>query len=221
VVGALLIGLTSYLPTYAQGVLGAGPLLAGFTLAALTLGWPLAASISGRVYLRIGFRNTALIGTSTVIVAAVFTALLTATSPIWVAGAAAFVMGVGLGFTTSPTIVAAQSVVGWDRRGVVTAANMFARSLGSAVGAAIFGAIANATLAARFADPPAEVAGQVPADLSSDNLILDAGPGPAGDFVRGALFDASHHVFLGLIALAVVGLMAVLLLPRRTRELEF
>jgi EmrB/QacA subfamily drug resistance transporter len=221
VIGALLIGLSSYLPTYAQGVLGASPLVAGFALAALTLGWPMAASLSGRIYLRIGFRNTATIGASIVVVATVFTALLTATSPVWVAAAAAFVMGVGLGFASSPTIVAAQSVVGWDRRGVVTAANMFARSLGSAVGAAIFGAIANATLAARFADPPADVAGQVPADLTTDSLILDAGPGPAGDFIRGALFDASHHVFLGLIALAVVALFAVLLLPRRTTELTF
>ncbi|GAA0943022.1 MDR family MFS transporter [Virgisporangium aurantiacum] len=221
VVGALLIGLSSYLPTYAQGVLGAGPLVAGFALAALTIGWPIAASLSGRFYLRIGFRNTSLIGVSIVIVAAVFAALLTAGSPIWVAACAAFVMGLGLGLTTSPTIVAAQSVVGWDRRGVVTASNMFARSLGSAVGAAIFGAIANATLAARFADPPGEVAGQVPRDLSADNLILDAGSGPAGEFVRESLFAASHHVFLGLVGLAVVGLVAILLLPRRTEPLTF
>jgi EmrB/QacA subfamily drug resistance transporter len=221
VVGALLIGLSSYLPTYAQGVLGVGPLVAGFALAALTIGWPIAASLSGRIYLRIGFRNTSLIGASIVIAAAVYTALLTAGSPVWVAAGAAFLMGVGLGLTTSPTIVAAQSVVGWDRRGVVTAANMFSRSLGSAVGAAIFGAIANATLAARLADPPPEVAGQVPKDLSADSLILDAGSGPAGEFIRRALFDASHHVFLGLVGLAVVGLVAILLLPRRIEQLTF
>jgi MFS family permease len=130
-------------------------------------------------------------------------------------------MGIGLGLTTSPTIVAVQSVVGWERRGVVTAANMFARSLGSAVGAAIFGAIANATLTARFADPPSEVAGQVPGDLTADKLILDAGNGPAGEFIRGALFDTSHHVFIGLLALALVALVAVLLVPRRTEELTF
>lgn len=220
-IGALLIGLSSYLPTYAQGVLGVGPLVAGFALAALTIGWPIAASLSGRVYLKIGFRNTALIGVSIVIAAAVLTAFLTAHSSIWSVAGVAFLLGLGLGFTTSPTIVAAQSVVGWERRGVVTAANMFARSLGSAVGAAIFGAIANATLAARFADPPADVAGQVPKDLSADSLILDAGPGPAGEFVRRALFDASHHVFIGLVALAVVGLVAILLLPRRTEQLRF
>ena len=44
VVGALLIGLSSYVPTYAQGVLGTGALVAGFALAALTVGWPLAAA---------------------------------------------------------------------------------------------------------------------------------------------------------------------------------
>ena len=47
-------GLTSYVPTYAQGVLGTGPLVAGFALATLTIGWPIAAPQSGRLYLRIG-----------------------------------------------------------------------------------------------------------------------------------------------------------------------
>src|SRR5829696_5119371 len=61
VIGVMLIGLTSYVPLFAQGVLGTNALVAGFALAALTLGWPLAASLAGRIYLRIGFRNTALI----------------------------------------------------------------------------------------------------------------------------------------------------------------
>ena len=43
-VGVMLIGLTSFIPLYAQGVLRTSALVAGFALAALTLGWPLAAS---------------------------------------------------------------------------------------------------------------------------------------------------------------------------------
>ena len=62
VVGVLLIGLTSYVPLFAQGVLGHGAVTAGFALAALTLGWPLAAANAGRLYLTIGFRATMLIG---------------------------------------------------------------------------------------------------------------------------------------------------------------
>ena len=62
VVGVLLIGLTSYIPLFAQGVLGHGAVMAGFALAALTLGWPLSASNAGRLYLSIGFRATMVIG---------------------------------------------------------------------------------------------------------------------------------------------------------------
>lgn len=74
--GALTIGLSSYLPTYAEDVLGTSALVAGFALAALTVGWPLAASLAGRIYLRIGFRDTALIDSVFVISGAVLTTLL-------------------------------------------------------------------------------------------------------------------------------------------------
>ncbi|MBF6482471.1 MFS transporter, partial [Nocardia cyriacigeorgica] len=81
-VGALLLGLTSYVPTFAQGVLGTGALVAGLTVGALTLGWPLAASQAGRVYLRLGFRNTALIGSTLAAVGAASMLLITAQSPL-------------------------------------------------------------------------------------------------------------------------------------------
>ncbi|HPG74790.1 MAG TPA: MFS transporter, partial [Rhodoglobus sp.] len=61
-IGATLTGLTSYVPLYLQGALGVSPLIAGFALATLTVGWPIAAAVSGRLYLRIGFRNTMFIG---------------------------------------------------------------------------------------------------------------------------------------------------------------
>lgn len=41
-VGAMMIGLTSYVPTFLEGALSSSPLVAGLALAALTLGWPLA-----------------------------------------------------------------------------------------------------------------------------------------------------------------------------------
>ncbi|MEV7096790.1 MDR family MFS transporter [Amycolatopsis sp. NPDC051045] len=222
VVGAVLMGLTSYLPTYAQGVLGAGALVAGFAVAALTVGWPISASLAGKIYLRIGFRDTALIGSVFIIAGGVLVALLGAGSSIWSAAFAAFVLGVGLGLAASPTLVAIQSVVGWDRRGVVTATNLFSRSLGSAVGAAVFGAIANATLASRFANPPAGV-GPLPPSVDATSLVLGghADDSPAAVYVRGALAEATHYVFLGLLAVAVLSVGALLLMPRKTEQLEF
>ena len=67
-----------------------------------------------------------------IIVAAVLT--VDAGSSVWWLAVPNFVMGLGFGLTVSPGVVAAQSSVDWTERGVVTASNIFARSLGSAVG---------------------------------------------------------------------------------------
>jgi Na+/melibiose symporter-like transporter len=93
----MLIGLTSYIPLYAQGVLGTSALVGGFALAALTLGWPLAASLAGRIYLRIGFRSTALIGSGVIIVGAVLLSLLSPASSVWQVAGTCFVLGIGMG----------------------------------------------------------------------------------------------------------------------------
>ena len=63
------------------------------------------------------------------------------------------VIGLGMGLTAAPTLIAAQSSVGWAERGVVTANNIFLRSLGSALGVAVFGAIANAAIGHGPVDP--------------------------------------------------------------------
>jgi len=145
-VGVVLIGLTSYIPSFLEALLGVSPLVSGLTLALLTIGWPISASQSGRIYLRAGFRVTALIGTTIVVLGCVGL-LLSARSPsLLTVGASCFVVGAGLGLTASPTLIAAQSSVDWGERGVVTGANLFARSVGSAVGVAVLGAIVNGAL---------------------------------------------------------------------------
>ncbi|MEV6984275.1 MDR family MFS transporter [Sphaerisporangium sp. NPDC051017] len=224
-VGALMIGLTSYVPTFAEGVLGTGALLAGFVVAALSVGWPLAAALSGRLYMRIGFRDTALIGGGFALAGAVMCAFIGPSAPLWQVAAACFVVGAGLGLMSSPSIVAVQSVVGWERRGVVTATNMFCRSIGSSVGAAVLGAISNSTLDSRLSHPPAALAGQLPKSLDATALVLGSqGAGArsaAANYVRQALYDASHHVFLAVTVVAVLGVGALFLMPRRTEQLTF
>jgi EmrB/QacA subfamily drug resistance transporter len=222
VVGWTLIGLSSYIPNYAQGVLGASAVLSGFVLAALSMGWPIAAAFSGRLYMRIGFRDTALIGTSLVVVGAVLCSLLRERTSLWAVAGACFVVGIGLGLTASPVLIAVQSVVGWDRRGVVTGTNMFFRSIGSAVGAATFGAIANSTLSSRFDSPPAALSGQLPdpADAATELLGGHADSGsPVTQFIRAAVYDSTHHVLIALVGVSVVALLAVTLIPRRTEPL--
>jgi EmrB/QacA subfamily drug resistance transporter len=153
VLGSIVLGLTSYVPTFAQTVLGAGPLAAGLALAALSLGWPLASSQSAKLYLRYGYRFTALVGGALAITGTASLTFVREGSPILAVAACCFVIGAGIGLASTPILIAAQSTVGWAQRGQVTGASMFSRSIGSSLGVAVFGAIANATLGAGSPDP--------------------------------------------------------------------
>jgi MFS family permease len=185
-VGVITLGLSTYVPIYAQGVLGVGPLVAGFALASLLVGWPLAATLSGRIYLAIGFRWTAVIGSVIVLAGALLTLGLGTGSPVWHISVAVFVIGVGMGLVAVPTLLAAQHSVDWGERGAVTATNMFARSIGQAVGVAVLGAVVNAVTT-------------VGADGTPE------GPG---------LANAMHLVFWCVVGVAAVMIGTVLLLPR-------
>lgn len=152
-VGAVVLGLTSYVPTFVQDVLGHGPLVAGFALATLTLGWPIAAAQAGRIYLRWSVRTCALIGVVLVLAGSALLLLVGRDSSVVEIGGFCFVVGLGMGLTAAPTLIAAQSSVLWAERGLVTGTNLFCRSLGSALGVAVFGAVATAAGADSNGDP--------------------------------------------------------------------
>ncbi|GAA1150934.1 MDR family MFS transporter [Nocardioides aquiterrae] len=196
VVGVLMMGLSSYIPLYAQSVLGHGALVSGLALAAMTLGWPIAASSAGRLYLTIGFRATMLIGGVIGFLGSAMLLFIDTHSSIWVIAAPCFVMGVGFGLVASPSIIAAQSSVTWQHRGVATGSTMFARSVGSAVGVAVFGAIANGLVAARL--------GRGVPDL--EHLTPDV------------LHPAIHAVFLASAIFALALLLVGLLMTKRVSE---
>jgi EmrB/QacA subfamily drug resistance transporter len=223
-VGATVVGLSSYVPLYAQGVVGVGAVLAGFAMAAMSIGWPLASSQAARLYLRIDFRNTAFIGS-------VFSIMGTAMFAFWVheesglgrVTLSSFVTGVGLGFASISLLVAVQSVVEWDRRGVVTGAAMFCRSIGSALGIAVFGSIANTTLGEWFRNPPDDLAGRLPDSVDTATLAFSGNSRDAEivQYTQDALYAAMHNVFIALLVVAVLGLVMQLLLPRRFRPIVF
>jgi multidrug resistance protein len=185
-VGAILMGLTSYVPTYLEGSLQVRPVVAGLALAALTIGWPASAALAGRLYLRWGFKTTALLGATLVIAGASALVAMAHRPAVAVVAGVCFVIGAGMGLLAVPTLIAAQSSVEWAERGVVTGSNMFARSLGSAIGVAVFGAVANSIFG--------------PGDIHS--------VGPA------AIQAGSAAVFTGVLVVAAVTTIAVIAMPR-------
>lgn len=147
-IGAVMIGLTAFVPTFLEGSRGAAPLVAGFGVATLSIGWPLSSSMVGRLYLRTSFRFAVLCGALLVVTASVLLVATVGVASVATIAVLAFFVGAGLGMASTPAMVSAQSSVDWAQRGVVTGTQMFARSAGSALGVAVFGALANGRIAA-------------------------------------------------------------------------
>ncbi len=70
--GMAIIGLTTFLPMYVQGVLNQSPLIAGLTLTVMVLGWPVGATIAAKNFNRFGLRPTLLFGATLLPLGALF-----------------------------------------------------------------------------------------------------------------------------------------------------
>ncbi|WP_375138050.1 MFS transporter [Streptomyces sp. Act143] len=202
--GLLMVAPTVFLPTYAQSVLGLGPVAAGFVLSVWTLSWPVSAALSQHVYRRIGFRNTAMLGIGAAALLLFAFPLLPYPGRAWQPTLLMLVLGAALGLFQLPLIVGVQSTVGWSERGTTTASVLFCRQTGQTVGAALFGAVANGVLAARLGGA---------SDLDSVTRALDAGTAP--ETTRRAIADAVHAVYLGASCAAALAFLVLLFLAPR------
>ncbi|MEE1799092.1 MFS transporter [Streptomyces sp. JV176] len=214
--GLLMVAPTVFLPTYAQSVLGLGPIAAGFVLSAMTLSWPVSAALSNRVYNRIGFRQTAVIGISLATLVLLAFPLLPYPGHAWQPTLIMLLLGAALGLFQLPLIIGVQSTVGWSERGTATASILFCRLIGQSVGAAVFGAVANSVLSARLASAPTP---GLPEDVDGvaraleDPASLSA---EAADYLRRAMDTAVDHVYVGAAGAGALALLALLFLaPRR------
>lgn len=205
--GMVVIGLTAFLPMYIQGVLDRSPLVAGFTLTMMVLGWPVGATVGARSFNRYGMRPVLLCGG--VLLPAgcsVFVLLGPNSSPV-LGGLGSLVTGLGMGLLSTSALMIVQASVGWAQRGAATASNLFARSLGSTLGATVLGVVLNNSLAQ----------GGSRAAVSPDQLRMlldrpDLLPGMAA--IRSAL-DASLHVtFWAVFLIAALTLVLATLVPR-------
>jgi MFS family permease len=145
--GAVMVGVSAFLPTYVQGAMGRTPLTAGLVLGAASVSWTFASFLAGRLMVRSSYRVTASVGALALVTGAAILIMLTPSDgPLW-AATGSFVVGIGMGSCNTVFIVSVQAAVPWRQRGAATSSTMFMRFVGQSVGAAGCGAALNATMA--------------------------------------------------------------------------
>jgi MFS family permease len=205
--GALMMGVTAFLPTYVQAVLGDNASSAGLVLAVMSIAWTLGSIIGGRLMIRTSYRATATLGAISLVTgAAVLTALEPPRGLAWASTGAVFV-GLGMGLCNTTFLVSVQASVGWGERGVATSSNMFMRIVGQATGAAAFGAILNLAVH-RYAPETASVINR----LMGPSLRATLGAAEIAH-LTGAVARALHEVYLGVGLFSLLAVVLCLLLP--------
>lgn len=214
-VGGVMIGIVTYVPLFVQGVLGTSATVAGGVLATMSIGWPVAGSIAGRLILRWGFRTTAMIGGSLLLLSVIMMLVIDKnTSPFYIAFCS-LISGFGLGFSTTSFVVGIQNEVNWERRGVATASNLFLRSLGSTIWVAGLGSLLNNILVSQTE----KLTGSTHNPLDLINAILNPVAGRTIDAaskaaVQNGLEQAFHWVIIVELLSAILALVVIMMMPK-------
>ncbi|WP_199242681.1 MDR family MFS transporter [Desulfosporosinus fructosivorans] len=216
--GVVLIGVSSFLPTFIQGVMGKSPITSGFALAFMSMGWIAGATVAAKAMFKYGFRRIAVVGGIWILVGSLFFITLSPERGWLWAGVGSLLIGLGMGLARTVFIVGIQNSVKWEMRGVVTASNMFMNILGNAMGAAVLGGILNVSLSNYLMGVSGEAL-----NVDVINVLLD--PIRRGTLSQGVLQIMSsglaialQHVFWGLFILAVLSFILILFFPEKARD---
>lgn len=137
------IGLSVYLPVYLESVQGLTAGQSGLALLTLLLGTVAGATVSGRLTARMPhYKRIAVFGVCLSTVSMIVLALGAATAPLWQVEVLLAMTGFGSGTVFPVITVSVQNAVDRAHLGVATGVLTFLRSLGSAIGVAVLGAVA-------------------------------------------------------------------------------
>lgn len=220
-VSSLIIGLTSYLPLWVQGVQGGDAASSGLALLPMSMGWLLSSIIGGRVLFSLGSRFTSVIGLSFVVVGALALTALQADASFWYLTVVTFLYGVGFGFSTIVFTIISQSAVGYQLRGASTALVTFLRTLGQTIGAAVLGSLLTHRISSGARTSGLYEQGITESDINS---LLSPHARQLSDTVtsllRGVLNNSLQSLFIIMTVIAGVTWLVVWGLPNRVPRAE-
>ena len=208
--GWAMFGSISFIPLYVQSVLGTTATQAGITIAPMLLGWVGASIIGTRLLLKVGYRRLAILGTSLLVVGSFLMSRVDANTSQILLMSFVTLMGIGMGFSIPPFLIAVQTTVERRYLGTATSTMQFSRSIGGTLGVSVMGAALSARLISNLSASGL--------DLDLVTQLLNPLPGAEAvinEAARIAVADAISIVFVIAFVAALLGLVSTLFSPRQ------
>lgn len=210
--GWAMFGSLSFVPLFVQAVIGANATEAGSALMPMLLGWVVSSIIASRLLLYLNYRVIILFGVSLLTLGSFLmtqnTGALSRMQTMIYLG----LMGVGMGCSVSPFLIAVQSAVRRRDMGAATSTLQFSRNIGGTLGVSVMGAILAMRLSSALT-----AAGLDPNSVSLDSLVDPLAGSDATSALDGtlrvALGGAIQSVFVAAFIAAALSLLASALAP--------
>lgn len=207
--GWAMFGSISFIPLFVQSVLGTSATQAGITIAPMLLGWVGASILGTRLLLKVGYRRLAIVGTSFLVLGSFLMSRVDANINQYVLMSFVTLMGIGMGFSIPPFLIAVQTTVERRYLGTATSTMQFSRSIGGTLGVSVMGAALSARLVSNLSASglDLDLVTQLLNPLPGSETVIDAG-------VRIAVANAINLVFVIAFVAAVLGLAVTFFSPR-------
>ncbi len=213
-IGIVMFGALIFLPEYQQLVRGDSATKSGLMLLPLVVGVMGASLTSGRLISKFGkYRIFPIIGTTLITIAFwLFTHIAVDTSRLYLA-LWMLLLGVGIGAVMPVLTLAVQNAIDRKHLGTATSSVVFFRSIGSSLGAAIFGAILASRLTHHILqNVPGANGAAAASGLKGSAAGLRHLPPQVLHPVLVSFSQAFHDVFVFGIPFAVLAIVASLFL---------
>ena len=215
----VMMGATSYVPTYIQITRGLGATLSGYLMLALLAGMILMSALSGVWATRMDrIKWMPTVGSLIAAAGCLGFSSLTVASATALMCEYLFLMGVGIGLGQQICVLIAQNEFPQNEVGTATSTNNFFREIGATIGATVVGSLFTSRLTAALESYAAPLGGVSSYGISTDRItpaLVGTLPEQVRRVVENAYNDALTPVF-ALLA-AAVAVAAVLAWAVRER----
>jgi predicted MFS family arabinose efflux permease len=219
IMGMAMFGGIIFLPVYLQVVQGMSPTESGLALLPMVAGLFATSISSGRLVTRTGrYRIYPILGAGVTGVGIALLSTLGVDTPYWQTATYFFVFGAGLGFTMQIVVTAVQNAVERRDMGSATSSVTFFRSMGAALGTAIFGAVLTTRLGHHLSASGA--GGLLPtadeSQIANNVQAIQALPAEVKAVVVDAWVRALHDVFVVALPIVTVAFVVAFFIPELT-----
>lgn len=215
--GAILFGVVIYLSIFLQVVKGFSPTISGLALLPLTLGIFPSSMRVGKVVGKSGeFKSFYIIGFGLLALSTLGLTTINSKVSYLIVGLLLFIAGLGLGMLMQLPSLVVTNVLPKETIGVGASTVTLFRSIGSAMGTALFGTILNFQLSKYLSELMGQIFKEkiVMPDEIDSFAALDQMPDTIKKMILESFTHAVNDIYLAAFLFTIVGVMVSIIMPK-------